>query len=169
MDKKMVYALLGGAAALVGAAVAFHYLTRGTEDETLDADLEQLGPLELDMNGRIEFRQFLKIFQICSFYGKTQFAEKKKQYVAQRREALRANDLRLYEEIVQKMTQEEEMLVQTKLNQIIDKLGITEEEFQKSTMYHGQDQHKGMQIMQMQQQTQGQGNDHPQLSRDKTI
>ena len=27
------------------------------------------------------------------------------------------------------MTQEEEMLVQTKLNQIIDKLGISEQEF----------------------------------------
>ena len=31
--------------------------------------------------------------------------------------------------IVMQMTQEEEMLVQTKLNQIIDKLGISEQEF----------------------------------------
>lgn len=52
------------------------------------------------------------------------------------------------------MTHEEENLVQSKLTQIMDKLGITEEEFQRSTMFHGQDQHKGMQIMQMQQQTQ---------------
>ena len=67
------------------------------------------------------------------------------------------------------MTQEEELLVQNKLNQIIDKLGISEEQFQRSTMYHGQDQHKGMQIMQMQQQTQGMGGDHQALSREKTI
>lgn len=52
------------------------------------------------------------------------------------------------------MTQEEEMLVQQKLNEIMEKLGISEEEFQRSTMFHGQDQRKGMQIMQMQQQTQ---------------
>ena len=49
------------------------------------------------------------------------------------------------------MTQKEEQYVQAKLVEIIAKLGITEEEFQKATMYHGQDQRKGMAIMQMQQ------------------
>lgn len=42
------------------------------------------------------------------------------------------------------MTQEEEMLVQTKLTQILEKLGVTEEDFQRTTMFHGQDQRKGM-------------------------
>jgi len=51
--------------------------------------------------------------------------------------------------IVMQMTQEEEMLVQTKLNQIIDKLGISEQEFQMTTMYYGQDQRKAMQLMQL--------------------
>lgn len=57
MDKKVMYALIGGAA-VIGAAVAFHFLARSSEeaDDNLDADLEQLGPLELDANGRIEFR-----------------------------------------------------------------------------------------------------------------
>lgn len=37
-------------------------------------------------------------------------------------------------------------------------------------MYHGQDQHKGMQIMQMQQQTQGIGSAPAEaLTREKTI
>ena len=70
--------------------------------------------------------------------------------VAQRREALKNNDSKLYEMIVMQMTQEEEMLVQTKLNQIIDKLGISEQEFQMTTMYYGQDQRKAMQLMQLQ-------------------
>jgi hypothetical protein len=62
MDKKVMYALIGGVA-VVGAAVAFHILSRSSEaDEELDGDLEQLGPLELDTNGTIEFKQFLKIF-----------------------------------------------------------------------------------------------------------
>jgi hypothetical protein len=69
--------------------------------------------------------------------------------VAQRREALKNNDSKLYEMIVMQMTQEEEMLVQTKLNQIIDKLGISEQEFQMTTMYYGQDQRKAMQLMQL--------------------
>lgn len=70
--------------------------------------------------------------------------------MAQRREALKNNDSKLYEMIVMQMTQEEEMLVQTKLNQIIDKLGISEQEFQMTTMYYGQDQRKAMQLMQLQ-------------------
>ena len=48
------------------------------------------------------------------------------------------------------MTQQEEMLIQTKLMEIIEKIGLSEQEFQRNTMYHGQDQMKGMQIMQMQ-------------------
>ena len=82
MDKNVKYALLGGAA-LIGAAVAYHFFsTSETEtDAGLDEDLEQLGALDLDAQGRIEFKQFLKIFQICSFYGKTQFAERKREFI----------------------------------------------------------------------------------------
>ena len=77
----------------------------------------------------------------------------------------------MYETIVMQMTQEEEMLVQTKLTQILEKLGVTEEDFQRTTMFHGQDQRKGMQIMQLQNQTQGssENDDAPKLTREKTI
>lgn len=64
MDKKVLYALLGGVA-LVGAAIAFHYLGSkevNEEEEKLDADLEELGELETEDNGHIKFEQFLKIF-----------------------------------------------------------------------------------------------------------
>ena len=37
------------------------------------------------------------------------------------------------------MTQAEEMLVQNKLMEIIEKLGITELQFQQNVQYHGQD------------------------------
>lgn len=154
-SKIVKYALIG-TAALVGAAVAYQFFSKGEEseaDDALEGDLAQLGPLELDGSGNIEFRQFLKIFQICSFYGKTQFAIKKKDYIARRRQALKDNNKALYEQIVIEMTQAEENLVQTKLIQILDRLGISEEDFQKSTMFHARDQRKGMQIMQMQQQT----------------
>jgi hypothetical protein len=40
-------------------------------------DLEKLGDVEME-DGYIKFEQFLKIFEICSFYGKTQFAAEKK-------------------------------------------------------------------------------------------
>ena len=56
MDKKVMYALMGGVA-VIGAAVAFHLLSKSESeaDETLDNDLEKVGPLELDAQGRIEF------------------------------------------------------------------------------------------------------------------
>jgi|TARA_B110000285_G_scaffold13238_1_gene13120 hypothetical protein len=99
----------------------------------------------------LKFEYFLKIFQICSFYGKTQFKIKKVEFVKMRRAALERGDDKEYENIVMGMTQEEEMLIQSKLQEIIEKIGLTEMDFQKNVAYHGQDQMKGMQIMQMQQ------------------
>ena len=61
MDKKVLYALIGGAA-VVGAAVAYHFMSKSEAEDTLDDDLDELGSLELDENGRIKFEQFLKIF-----------------------------------------------------------------------------------------------------------
>jgi hypothetical protein len=62
MDKKVMYALIGGVA-VVGAAVAFHLMSGKSEvEDALDGDLEQLGPLKLDDQNRIEFDQFLKLF-----------------------------------------------------------------------------------------------------------
>ena len=91
MDKKVMYALIGGAA-FVGAAVAYHFMSATEADPGLDEDLEQLGALELDGQGRIEFKQYLKIFQICSFYGKNQFNEKKKELITRRRQAFKDED-----------------------------------------------------------------------------
>jgi hypothetical protein len=116
MDKKVMYAILGGAA-VVGAAVAYHFLSSASEeaDDSLEADLQELGELQEDERGFIEFKQFLKIFQICSYYAKQQFAKEKKNMIATRREALKAGDENKYKEIVMQMTQMEENLVQTKL------------------------------------------------------
>jgi hypothetical protein len=62
MDKKVLYALIGGAA-VVGAAIAYHFISNSEQEaDALEDDLDELGPLELDENGRIKFEQFLKIF-----------------------------------------------------------------------------------------------------------
>ena len=56
--------------------------------------------MKRDANEMIDFDYFIKIFQISSFYAKNQFAKKKKQFVADRRQAARDNDDKKYEEIV---------------------------------------------------------------------
>jgi hypothetical protein len=81
MDKKVLYALIGGVA-VVGAAVAYHLASKASEEaDNIDEDLEQLGPPEYEKNGHLKFDYFLKIFQICSFYGKTNFASKKREFI----------------------------------------------------------------------------------------
>lgn len=106
---------------------------------------------------------------MCSFYGKTHFQEQKKKMIAARRAALESGDEKTYKEIVMQMTQQEEMLIQSKLSQILEKLGISEQEFQQNTMFHGQDQRKGMQLMQMQQQTMPNTEAIESLNKQKTI
>ena len=148
----MLYALIGGVA-VVGAAVAYYTISKEKVDDEPDIedDLAELGEPQFEASGMLKFDYFLKIFQICSYYGKTQFKIKKKEFIRQRRAALAKGDEKEYEAIVMSMTQEEEMLIQSKLQDIIEKIGLTEMDFQRNVAYHGQDQMKGMQIMQMQQ------------------
>ena len=152
MDKKVLYALIGGVA-VVGAAVAYYTISKEKVDDEPDIedDLAELGEPQFEASGMLKFDYFLKIFQICSYYGKNQFKIKKKEFIRQRRAALAKGDDKEYEAIVMSMTQEEEMLIQSKLQDIIEKIGLTEMDFQRNVAYHGQDQMKGMQIMQMQQ------------------
>ena len=51
------------------------------EPDPVDSELEKIGEVEME-DGHIKFEQFLKIFEICSFYGKTEFAAEKKQLIA---------------------------------------------------------------------------------------
>jgi len=109
MDKKVMMALVGGIA-VIGAAVAYHLSSRQSEEveDDIEDDLAQLGAPEYEPNGMLKFDYFLKIFQICSFYGKTQFKLKKKEFIRQRRAALESNNDKEYEKVVMAMTQEEE-------------------------------------------------------------
>ena len=70
-----------------------------------------------------------------------------------------------------KMVQEEEMLIQSKMFEILERIGISEMEYQKNAQFHGQDQMKSMQIMQMQQSTQTAGKEEeaPKLDKKKTM
>lgn len=107
--------------------MAFHYLAgKSEEEESLDDDLMDLSDLERDSNGFINFTKFLKIFEVCSRYGKSNFGAKKAKYIAERRKALKAGNESEYETIVMTMTEQEEGLVNSKLMDIISKLGISE-------------------------------------------
>ena len=66
-DKRVVYALVGGAVAIVGAAVAYTiYSSKAeqvvTEEESIENELEELGEPAYEANGMLKFEYFLKIF-----------------------------------------------------------------------------------------------------------
>jgi hypothetical protein len=139
-DKKVLYALIGGATLLIGAAIISH-LSQTVEDSPIDDDLDKLGPLKREEDGRyLDFEYFIKVFELSTTYAKMKFSSKKKEYVAKRREAIKDDDE--YRKIVMEMTQEEEKIIESQMMEIINKLGITEQEFQQNAMHHGQDQMK---------------------------
>jgi len=71
MDKRVMYALMGGVA-VVGAAVAYSVYAGKAEQETdtIEDDLAAVGEPQYEANGMLKFEYFLQIFHICSFYGK---------------------------------------------------------------------------------------------------
>ena len=84
MDKKIIYALIGGAA-VAATAVALRFLTLKSKEDNIDEicyrKIQELLPLERDHLGYISFSKFLEIFEICSVYGKSKFLERKKQFI----------------------------------------------------------------------------------------
>ena len=52
--------------------------------------------------------------------------------------------------VVMEMTQEEEKIIESQMMDIINKLGITEQEFQQNAMHHSQDRMKQMRMMEVQ-------------------
>jgi len=139
-DKKLLYALIGGATLLVGAAIISH-MSGQVEESPIDQDLENLGPLRREEDGRyLDFEYFIKVFELSTMYAKMKFSNKKKEYVSRRRENIKNEEE--YKKIVMEMTQEEEKVIESQMMDIINKLGITEQEFQQNAMYHGQDQMK---------------------------
>lgn len=167
-DKKVLYALIGGATLLVGAAIIAHF-SQTVEDSPIDDDLDKLGPLKREEDGRyLDFEYFIKVFELSTTYAKMKFSIKKKEYVSKRRVAI--NDDEEYRKIVMEMTQEEEKIIESQMMDIINKLGITEQEFQQNAMYHGQDQMKQIRMMQVQQVQKSSGTDeYETLTKEKCL
>ena len=66
------------------------------------------------------------------------------------------------------MTQEEEAIINAKLEVILDHLQINQKEFQKNVMYHAKDKHKQARLLQIQKKS-GINQNGKTLSKDKVI
>ena len=62
-DKKVMYALIGGATLLVGAALIAHMSSAAVVENPIDDDLDKLGPITREEDGRfLDFEYFIKVF-----------------------------------------------------------------------------------------------------------
>ena len=101
-DKRVIYGILGASAVVVGAAILSHYFSGGGKSDPLKEKLDELVPLQRDSSGHIDFEQFIKIFELSSASAKAEFADRKKNFVRDRRGVM--NDKEAYRKFVIQMT-----------------------------------------------------------------
>lgn len=99
-NNKLWY-ILAGAAALVGAAVAYHFITQSSDEgneelkEELQADLNAIKEVRKE-NGIIKLEDFVTIFKTVTKHAKKKTKKIKETYAAERRAALKAGDEATY-------------------------------------------------------------------------
>lgn len=135
-SKKLVYALIG-VGALVGGAIAFHYLSgKESSNQQCFDDIDSLGPPKKNANGLLDFQYYKNVFVIINKHSKSRFADEKKNFVAARRRALKANNDAEYKNVVKEMIQKEEQNFGDLLTEAMEHIGMSEQEFmQMHQMY----------------------------------
>lgn len=72
--------VVAGGAALIGAAVLFHYLTSGKASNTAAVydEIDALGPAKKEANGMLAFMYYKDVFAIIQRHAKQKYAAEKK-------------------------------------------------------------------------------------------
>jgi hypothetical protein len=103
--------IVAGAAALIGAAVIFHYATSGKVPTSQVFDeIDALGPAKKEMNGMLSFMYYKDVFAIIQRHAKGKFSAEKKQLMEKRRRLLKENNMGEYKELVKEMISKEEQI-----------------------------------------------------------
>ena len=126
--------VVGGAAALVVGAVAYHYLSGGEDEDEyamLKKDLDSMGDVAKQGNGTINLTDFINLFKIITKHAKKKITEVKAEFSKKRRELLDKDDAE-YEKCVKEQMQVEEYVYQEVANQALNHHGIEEQEFMMS-------------------------------------
>jgi len=109
-DRTTLWVIVGGAVALIGAAVAYHFISNssGEADEQeeelkneLKKDLEAAKEIKKDhTTGIIKLVDFITLFKIVTRHAKRKINQIKAKYANERRAALKADDQATYRRIV---------------------------------------------------------------------
>ena len=85
-----------------------------------------------DALGVITFEYFLKLYKTALIWNRVQFAEKKKLLITQRRKALQNNDMDSFRKCFLDMVSEDEKCLQGVLEEILDKISLSDNEFKET-------------------------------------
>ena len=127
--KKIGYIALG-VGALVTVALLFNNAnSKDSKEQGMYDQISALGPPQKGQNGLLTFDFFKQVFMIVNKYSKEKFSEQKKEYLAQRRQALKDGEDAKYSELVKQAMQKEEMQFSEVLTEALDFIGVNEQEF----------------------------------------
>ena len=90
-----------------------------------------MGAPQKDQNGLLSFNYFKNLFLEVQKFNKQSFGPEKQEFLRNRREALRNNEHTKYNELVKQMMQREEQTFGDLLQEVLDHIGVNEQEFMR--------------------------------------
>jgi hypothetical protein len=129
-NKGWIYAL-AAAGALVSAAVVFHLVSNksASGSSLIFEEIDALGPAKKEPNGLLNFMYYKDVFGIIQKYSKAKFGNEKKQMLETRRRLLAEGKQSEYKDLVKEMIQKEEGAFGDLLQEAMDHIGVSEQEF----------------------------------------
>ena len=102
----------------------------------LKIEVDALGPVKKDKNGRLEFDQYKQVFALLHKYSKVHLLSQKKVMLERRRAALKEEDMDQYQRIVLRMIQVEEKVFKQITKQVANLIKTPEAVLMKTHHYY---------------------------------
>jgi len=154
MEKKLPY-ILGALAGIVGGALLYHYISSGESEEEekfaeLYNELNEMGTVSKDASGMVVLEDFLKIFKTVTKHSKKEITKFKTKNNEDRRKHLKNGDEDEYREWIKKQITQEETIYQEVATEVLNHLGIEEQEFMMAQNMHAMNPQFQKVMMEMQ-------------------
>ena len=108
-------------------------------DEYLEEHLDDAKDHIVEGTGMIDFDYFLKVYQTAMIWNRVRFADKKKVLTDVRRQALKNDQMERYRDINIQMGELDEACLQDVLEDILEKIGLTEKQFNECMNFYVDD------------------------------
>lgn len=96
----------------------------------------------VDSNGFVDFDYFKKFFRVAHIWNRIYFQKQEKQFIKERRQALKANDSTLYAEVVQNAKDYDEILMQDVIGALLTHTKMDPDVFQSSFGFYSNNAEK---------------------------